>query len=402
MAWTAPRTWTTSELVSAALMNAQVRDNLLLTLPGIVTTAGDLGYGTAANATARLAIGAAGEVLRTNSGATAPEWAAPIARTNLIADPGFDMWSMATAITAATTPVNSDDTYVTDVWNLLSDGNDIVDLDYDTTSPLSGSYGHFKATVQTANKKFGVAYYLEGKDAVALQDKTVSFSIQVKTDSGNEVENVRVAILSWTGTEDSVTSDVVSAWNAEGADPTWATNWTCENTPGNTALTTSWAQLTVENVSMDTNSIKNACVFIWVDDTDCASSDVLRLDQAKLEVGASCSDYIQPAISEICYASQRYFERHPDVYESEGVRLSSANATAGGQACVQILSYLTKKRVKPTWTVGGTWANTNTAGLYIQKGSMTSCTPGISSAAAGAFTSYINSSDDYISIDARL
>lgn len=30
MAWTAPRTWATSELVTALLLNAQLRDNLLI------------------------------------------------------------------------------------------------------------------------------------------------------------------------------------------------------------------------------------------------------------------------------------------------------------------------------------------------------------------------------------
>lgn len=41
---------------------------------GVATTAGDLLYATAAGTLARLGIGTAGQVLRTNSGATAPEW----------------------------------------------------------------------------------------------------------------------------------------------------------------------------------------------------------------------------------------------------------------------------------------------------------------------------------------
>jgi hypothetical protein len=34
MAWTTPRTWATSELVTAAIMNAHVRDNLAIAFPG--------------------------------------------------------------------------------------------------------------------------------------------------------------------------------------------------------------------------------------------------------------------------------------------------------------------------------------------------------------------------------
>ena len=43
----------------------------------IIDAAGDLIYGSAADTVARLAIGTAGQVLKVNSGATAPEWGAP-------------------------------------------------------------------------------------------------------------------------------------------------------------------------------------------------------------------------------------------------------------------------------------------------------------------------------------
>ena len=45
----------------------------------LITTAGDLLYGTAADTVARIGIGTAGQVLQVNSGATAPEWATPAA-----------------------------------------------------------------------------------------------------------------------------------------------------------------------------------------------------------------------------------------------------------------------------------------------------------------------------------
>jgi hypothetical protein len=49
----------------------------------VVTTAGDLIYGTAADTVARLGIGTAGQVLKVNSGATAPEWGAAAASGGL-------------------------------------------------------------------------------------------------------------------------------------------------------------------------------------------------------------------------------------------------------------------------------------------------------------------------------
>lgn len=42
MAWTAPRTWTSMEVVTASIMNSHVRDNLLETSPAKATTAGQI------------------------------------------------------------------------------------------------------------------------------------------------------------------------------------------------------------------------------------------------------------------------------------------------------------------------------------------------------------------------
>lgn len=76
MAWTTPRTWVTAETVTAALMNAHVRDNLRETSPFTVTTAGDLSYADAANSmNSRLAIGADGTFLASTG--TAPVWRVP-------------------------------------------------------------------------------------------------------------------------------------------------------------------------------------------------------------------------------------------------------------------------------------------------------------------------------------
>ena len=66
----------TGEVVTAALLNAQVRDNGLLTAPAIMTAQGDLMYGSAANAPARLAKDANATRSLTNTGTSNnPAWA---------------------------------------------------------------------------------------------------------------------------------------------------------------------------------------------------------------------------------------------------------------------------------------------------------------------------------------
>ena len=74
MAWTTPRCWTTGEVVTAAIMNAHVRDNLNLTSAGVVTAAGDIAYASAAHTMARVAKGTNGNIIHQAS--CAPAWTA--------------------------------------------------------------------------------------------------------------------------------------------------------------------------------------------------------------------------------------------------------------------------------------------------------------------------------------
>lgn len=81
MSWTTPRTWITSEVVSAAQMNTHVRDNFLATTPAVVAAAGDTVYATGANALARLPVGSTGQVLKVAAGL--PSWGAAVSKAEV-------------------------------------------------------------------------------------------------------------------------------------------------------------------------------------------------------------------------------------------------------------------------------------------------------------------------------
>ena len=70
--WTTPRTWVAAEIVTAALMNTHVRDNLLETSPAVATVAGDTVHADGANSLARLAVGSAGAIYVVDNGV--PSW----------------------------------------------------------------------------------------------------------------------------------------------------------------------------------------------------------------------------------------------------------------------------------------------------------------------------------------
>jgi len=75
MAWTAPRTWVSGELVTASLFNTHLRDNLLALDAGRLAitsqAAGDVVYASSSTALARLA---KSEGLFLKSGASAVSW----------------------------------------------------------------------------------------------------------------------------------------------------------------------------------------------------------------------------------------------------------------------------------------------------------------------------------------
>ena len=74
MAWTTPRCWTTGEVVTATLLNQQIKGNLEVTSAGVVSAAGDITYASAANTMARVGKGSNGNILHQAS--CAPAWTA--------------------------------------------------------------------------------------------------------------------------------------------------------------------------------------------------------------------------------------------------------------------------------------------------------------------------------------
>lgn len=275
--------------------------------PTIFDAAGDLLYATAADTPARLAIGSSAQVLTVSSGL--PVWATPSAgvNKNYLINGGFAISQRGTSFTS-TGSANNDDSYTLDRWYILSDGNDVIDVTQDTTTvPTNGQFA-IALDVETINKKFGIATIIENKDCVGLIGNTVTFSFKAKVSATTKLDNVKAAIVAWSGTADTVTSDIISAWGAEGTNPTLIANATYENTPANLSLTTSYASYSI-SAAVDTASTKNLILFVWSDVTDTTLGDFLYIAEAKLELGSSATafQYAGGTIAGELDACQRYF-----------------------------------------------------------------------------------------------
>ncbi len=209
--------------------------------------------------------------------------------------------------TSFTSGSNNDDTYNLDRYIILSDGNDIVDITQSTTVP-SGFMNSIALDVETIDKKFGILQIIENKNCEGIIGNTVTLSFYAKI-TGSSLSNVKAGILSWDGTADSVTSDVVSSWNSSGTTPTLVSNWTFENTPSNLNVTSSWARYSV-TATIDTAGTNNVAVFIWSDDSTTTLSDFLYITGVQLELGSYATPYdIIPYDIEYNARCVRYYER---------------------------------------------------------------------------------------------
>ena len=224
---------------------------------------------------------------------------------NALLNGNFQIAQRGTSFVAG---ANNDDTYNLDRWYVLSDGNDAVDITQDTTTiPTNGSQTAIALDVETANKKFGIAQIIEARNCAAFIGNTVTFSFKARVSSTTRLNNIKAAIIAWDGTADTVTSDIISAWNSGGTNPTLIANATYENTPANLNVTTSYATYSV-TAAVDTASAKNIIVLIWSDVVVTAAADFLYVTDAQLELGSTATPFERRPIGIEQLLCQRYFQ----------------------------------------------------------------------------------------------
>lgn len=267
---------------------------------------------------------------------------------NLLINGDFAVAQRGTSFTSATTPANSDDTYLLDRWTLLSDGNDIVDVSQETSTIPSGATAAIKLDVETANKKFGIIQIVENRIARSIIGGTCSLSFKARV-TGSTIGRIRAAVLAWDGTADTVTSDVVSAWGGAGTNPTLVANWTYENTPADlTALSTTYQTYTIENISIDTASCTNVAVFLWTDDVTMDVGDFLYISDVQLEIGATATTFKRRQFTLEEAMCQRYCAVFSDGSANRTWCVASAISTT---VAAGVMNVPVPMRIAPTATI---------------------------------------------------
>jgi hypothetical protein len=299
------------------------------------TTEGDVIYRDGSGLQ-RLGIGTAGQRLTVNSAETAPEWTDDPAFRNLILNPNG---AIAQRLADPTTANTIDDTdYGVDRWKVLSELANSVSV-----IRRNGNIQKYSVRLRqesTTSQQIGTAQYIEGENCQHLRNKEVTLSGSLRCD--NNV-TVKVVVVQWTGTEDTITNDPISSW---GSTVTLATNFSVAGTEKSISLTANTWQDFSHTVTLNA-SFRNLCILFYTT-TDIARLTTLDYEAIKLSEGDFATPFEPRPIGMELALCQRYYEEigGEDNFQSFGIGYVN-NSTS-----VRVLvPFITTKRTTPTMSL---------------------------------------------------
>lgn len=178
---------------------------------------------------------------------------------------------------------NTDDTYCLDQWYVLTQTGAVAASQL--TNPETGApYGVRLTQSQASAQRMGLAQIVESAHCRDLRSVISTLAGRVRLSTS---DNIRYAVLEWTGTADAVTSDVVNNWTS--------TTYTAGNFFNSTTLNVlavgqigatanTWRDLTALNATLGA-SANNAIVMVWTENA-VAQNVTLDLNRVQWEPGS--------------------------------------------------------------------------------------------------------------------
>lgn len=192
----------------------------------------------------------------------------------------------------------ADDAYTFDRWYLLTQtGNGLV-----SQTGSNNPYSARLAQPAVAAQRMGLAQIVEA--ALSTPRRSNTLSLQFKALASTTM-NLRYAVLEWTGSADSVTSDVVNDWTSAtytAGNFFLAANLTV-TAVGVTSVTTSQSSISI-NASIS-SSCNNLIVFFWSEST-MAQNAYFEISQPGLYLGTQPRAWLPRNLSTEEQACHRY------------------------------------------------------------------------------------------------
>lgn len=218
---------------------------------------------------------------------------------NLLFNPDGRIYQRAVAATA-------DDTYFADRWYILTQTGTVTPSQL--TAPEDGyPYGIRITQSQVTAQRFGFAQIIEGSNCKQLRGQNAALQPRVRISNS---QAIRYAILGWTGTEDTVTSDVVNDWTSgtyTAGNFFLAANLTVISVGAVTPSANTWTSLTTITGACG-SSFNNLIVMVWTEAT-AAQNVTLDFDYVMLNTGSSVSSFERKSTGEQLALCARYYEK---------------------------------------------------------------------------------------------
>ena len=209
MAYTAYKTWTVGEILTAANMNAQVRDNGLLGPEALATADSEVWVATAANAGQM----ESGATLRTSIGVgigtDVQAWDAFLDDIAALTDPGADRIAFW------------DDSAGDIVWLTIGSGLSITDTTLTATAAADTLQSVLEAFVEDGTKK---CIYFMGGASETTHATAVEVGIGFKTvsaDSGDDIKPSAVILGGWAASTNGAGQALIRSNPAMAMDQDW-------------------------------------------------------------------------------------------------------------------------------------------------------------------------------------
>lgn len=296
--------------------------------------------------------GADGEYLKFDSGETAGVTSeiptiAVNDQTNHLINGGFDL---AQGQTPGTLTTVADGGYGADQWKMTRENADLQYVRQDGSGEsglTSRYYGQFKKITNAG--KLLICQPLLNRDTLKFRGSSLSFQMQMKASSAKTMK-IAVVELQAAGTADTLPT-LVSAWNADGTDPTLGANLAVIGTPVSCSVTTAWQTFQFTG-ALPANS-KNIMVMVW-SNADFAADDTVSLAEAGLYFGTTLRTWTpRPFVLEIALA-QQFYEKSYDLDTLPGAAATYTGShffVAASTKFDESIRFQTRKRSAPTLTV---------------------------------------------------
>lgn len=244
----------------------------------------------------------------------------------------------------------ADDVYTLDNWYALSQTNPITVSQL--TNPADGlPYAIRLNQTNAVAQRMGIACILENEDCKGLRGRNFSIGFQFRL---SNAQNLRVAVLEWTGAVDAVVSDVVLDWTSGTFTPGNffnAANLSVAVTQavGAAAITpAAWAEfMPSSNVIVNgtfSSNVVNLVLMIWPQAV-CGQNVTLDISRVKFGPGNYAGPIYLPTMAELMnFAQRRYskaFNYGQAPAQNTGAEGKNNFVQSVGAAAVQAGGYVT-------------------------------------------------------------